>query len=258
LLRFGLAVVGAAALSGCIVGSTGEARYVGDESAALQGSVWSDRTDFAAEYWFEYGTTAGYGSATDRLVTGVQEGQWVPIEIVVYDLQPATTYHYRLCGEGSADGHGVCGADRTFTTGVGRESLRGSGGVDLPLKRGVDATVAVVGEPAIGFLEGQIQRTGYFEWPPFRNPPLFLHFRGEGTVECFSVEGNVAAAVFDYGEDFTGAFRLAIVVEDNGETGDRFTMFSAPSVGCVEPDASLIPSPAPGEVVTADFTVDDD
>jgi hypothetical protein len=68
-------------------------------------------------YWFEYGTTAAYGSTIPTSKDGVAGAG--PTEVVVSreisGLSPSTTYHYRVVAE-SASSVPVFGEDITFTT----------------------------------------------------------------------------------------------------------------------------------------------
>lgn len=72
------------------------------------GILWD--TDAAATAWLEYGLTTNYGTLTPTQ-TSLVISHWV----VLTNLPPVTTYHFRLH---SADvcGHEVVSADRQFTT----------------------------------------------------------------------------------------------------------------------------------------------
>lgn len=90
------------------------AETTGDR-AVLRGTAFN--TDASGvTYWFEYGPTTDYGSSTpvgNTEVPGANVG--VPVELPVADLDPATTYHYRLCVR-DAKNHGLCAGDKTVTT----------------------------------------------------------------------------------------------------------------------------------------------
>lgn len=67
---------------------------------------------FSTTYWFEYGTTNAYGSTytlPDTAVSG-----WDTVTVRLDDLQPSTTYHYRLVASNAAGT--VYGGDLAFTT----------------------------------------------------------------------------------------------------------------------------------------------
>jgi hypothetical protein len=118
-----LGVAGAAAavvlLAACGYGVTGVATNVDDTSARLTGTA--DNTEPGViTYWFEYGPTESYGSSSDRQTAEITAP--IPVEALVDDLDPQTTYHYRLCVYDAAN-NGSCGADLTFST-TGNTALR--------------------------------------------------------------------------------------------------------------------------------------
>lgn len=83
----------------------------GTSSAILSGTVNPEGSE--TEFFFEYGTTTAYGLRT--LVTTY--GAWIEDEEVfrkLSELQPETTYHYRLVA--SSRYGTVYGHDTTFTT----------------------------------------------------------------------------------------------------------------------------------------------
>jgi streptogramin lyase len=86
---------------------------VGNASATLAGTVVPEGA--ATTYRFEYGQNAAYGSsapAPEGEVAATTEGQHVTASIT--DLQPETTYHYRLVAANSGGaGEGI---DQVFTT----------------------------------------------------------------------------------------------------------------------------------------------
>jgi hypothetical protein len=65
----------------------------------------------ASKYWFEYGTTASYGSKTLVKSPG---GSEVAISERISELKSNTLYHYRLVAENGAGTH--ASFDQTFTT----------------------------------------------------------------------------------------------------------------------------------------------
>lgn len=64
-------------------------------------------------YYFEYGETTAYGSATAEASAGAGINA-VEVEATLTDLQPATTYHFRIVATNSAGT--TQGDDRDFTT----------------------------------------------------------------------------------------------------------------------------------------------
>jgi thermitase len=90
---------------------TGAASDVTASGATLGGSV--NPAGTATSYYFEYGTTSGYGSHTPPQSVG-SGSQPAAVSAPVSGLAPSTTYHYRLVAlRGSV---AFPGADVTFTT----------------------------------------------------------------------------------------------------------------------------------------------
>lgn len=93
---------------------TGGASGVGVGAATLSGTV--DPQGWDTSYYFQYGTSAAYGSSwpTVEVEMGALEGAQ-PVVVNVPNLLPGTTYHYRLVA--SNGGGTTYGPDMTFTTG---------------------------------------------------------------------------------------------------------------------------------------------
>jgi hypothetical protein len=90
---------------------TGAVQNVGATTATLTGAV--DRRGRATNWYFEYGTTTGYGTRTPtRSVPSGSGARTVTASLT--RLTPGTTYHYRLVAASDA-GTGR-GADATFAT----------------------------------------------------------------------------------------------------------------------------------------------
>jgi hypothetical protein len=105
------AVAPAAALAKPPSVTTLPASSVGPHSAVVRGNL--NPNDKPATYSFEYGTTTAYGAST--AVASLAKGKVVvPVAATLTDLEPNTTYHFRLVASNS-DGT-VRGADVTFTT----------------------------------------------------------------------------------------------------------------------------------------------
>jgi hypothetical protein len=70
----------------------------------------------AASYQFEWGTTTAYGQTTP--FTSAANGTAdVPVDYSLDNLEPRTTYHYRLVATSTSNpSNRVVGADQTFTT----------------------------------------------------------------------------------------------------------------------------------------------
>lgn len=91
--------------------TTGAATAVGTTSATLNGTVDPNSRD--TTFYFEYGTTTGYGSQSPEASAGSGSGA-TAVASAISGLQPGTVYHYRLV---AANSQGTTqGADQTFTT----------------------------------------------------------------------------------------------------------------------------------------------
>ncbi len=90
---------------------TGGVSSVSSSSVILHGSVNAKRQ--ITSYVFQYGTTRGYGAQTTPASAGNGTAT-IKVSQAVGELQPYTTYHYRILA--SSAGGVTPGADRTFTT----------------------------------------------------------------------------------------------------------------------------------------------
>jgi hypothetical protein len=91
--------------------STGPANAIGQNTATIEGTVTTN--GLQTNYGFEIGTEPGnYGPATGLGSLGGVTTQTV--SLTLSELQPATTYHYRVVAS-SLDGT-TYGTDQTFTT----------------------------------------------------------------------------------------------------------------------------------------------
>ena len=79
-------------------------------SAMLSGSVDAGGVETLAR--FEFGPTSAYGAQTESQFVADVVAE--PVSATLTNLQPSTTYHFRLVAVGG--GGGAQGADRTFTT----------------------------------------------------------------------------------------------------------------------------------------------
>src|SRR6476469_1993227 len=91
LLVAAIVVQGAAAAAPTAI--TGSVAAVGGTSATVNGTV--NPGGAVTEWWFEYGTTTAYGSATTHTNTGSGSAN-VPVSRSLTGLSAATSYHYRL------------------------------------------------------------------------------------------------------------------------------------------------------------------
>jgi len=90
---------------------TGNAASITPTTATLQGSVTPN--GLSTTWWFEYGTTTGYGSRTGSHSAG-SGTQATSVSDGIKSLRVGTTYHYRLVASNSSGK--TVGGDRTFTT----------------------------------------------------------------------------------------------------------------------------------------------
>jgi hypothetical protein len=79
-------------------------------TAVLNGAVNPNNT--AVTYWFNYGTTTGYGSSTTPGILAAGSS-WVTNNAAVVGLQPGTVYHYQIVATNT--GGMTTGADVSFT-----------------------------------------------------------------------------------------------------------------------------------------------
>jgi hypothetical protein len=256
-----LLVSAAAVLGACSFGTTGEATDVTDVGARLSGLVRNTTAEPTA-YWFEYGRTTIYGSSTPRATVNVAPQGSHPVDVQLRGLAEASTYHYRLCTEGS-DGLGTCGADRVFTTTTGRDSVSGRGAVlSIPeIGYAIAATAYATSGP-----DGATPVNGVAVTSPGR---VYFKVGDGGPVSCLRVEGNRAAVGFvattDIGQPDPQPIPIMLFVEDNGTSGDRIghVQLAEPATTCPVPtDADFGPFivggiTVPPVVTSGDFTVHD-
>jgi hypothetical protein len=91
--------------------TTGEASNVTSTSATLNGTVNPNKE--STTYHFEYGPTTAYGTNTpDQGPVGGNAGKSASADLT--QLQPSTTYHFRLVATNPSGT--TQGTDKTFTT----------------------------------------------------------------------------------------------------------------------------------------------
>jgi hypothetical protein len=126
-------------LVGCASAKTDPPSDVGPTSAVLHGRV--DPGGTPTEYWFEYGTTAAYGTKTQAVNAGSQAGAQA-VNAQIDGLVPGRTlYHYKLCVN-HLTGYRwyACGADYTFQT-----AMEVASQVDTQIDSGMNAAWAAYG-----------------------------------------------------------------------------------------------------------------
>ena len=96
---------------GAPLAQTGPPQSVGPDTAVVTGTLATRGR--AATWWFEYGTSTGYGKSTATKSAGsTSANQQVSAQVT--GLVPATVYHYRLVTK--SDAGTARGADAVFTT----------------------------------------------------------------------------------------------------------------------------------------------
>ncbi len=104
-------VVAQAAAAAAPSAITGTVSTVAGTSATLNGTV--NPGGAATDWWFEYGTSASYGSKTPTAAAGSGTTN-VAVSKALSGLAPATTYHYRLVAKNPSGT--TNGGDGLFTT----------------------------------------------------------------------------------------------------------------------------------------------
>lgn len=94
--------------------TTEAASEVKATSATLNGTVNPTFGGSATSYWFEYGTTAAYGTNVPTTPKEAGSGASNAVKQTLSGLTSATTYHFRLVAESEAGR--TYGADKTLTT----------------------------------------------------------------------------------------------------------------------------------------------
>jgi phosphodiesterase/alkaline phosphatase D-like protein len=124
--------------------STSAAKAVAQTSATVTGAV--NPHGAATRYYFQYGTTTGYGSHTSAKSAG-SGSKAVSVETALSGLSPGTAYHYRIVASNHAGT--ALGADRTFTTGgPSRVTLGASPGTIVFGRGSTLAGTVVTSKPA--------------------------------------------------------------------------------------------------------------
>ena len=90
---------------------TGDASSIAPTTATLHGTV--NPNGLSTTWWFEYGTSTGYGTKTSSHGAGSGTAARAA-SLGIKSLRAGTTYHFRLVAQNSRGR--VAGADRTFST----------------------------------------------------------------------------------------------------------------------------------------------
>ncbi len=130
---------------------------------ATQARLWAHgySNDGPTTWWWEYDTVqADLGTANDTEVCGVgtgpkepdnrcgpatggSAGNTIPLNVVVTDLTPDTTYYFRACGQDTNDPSPTCANTRSFRTTLGDTTVTVLGGALQVLGPGVDNDVFI-------------------------------------------------------------------------------------------------------------------
>lgn len=235
-----------------------------DVGFRMRGDVGSTVTG-PASYHFEYGPTTEYGSSTPVETLVVDAYRKYPVDELVTGLDEATDYHYRLCAV-DADDAGICGPDAIVHTSSGQDSVVGRGFVILDGANRIMIGSSVMdahSEP------GGANPTGRASASPGPHAPFFDDV---GDVTCLRVEGNRAAVgilvdAFELADPESPRDPLMVFIEDNGPTGDRWSMIwlDQTTTDCPIPTAADFTSPPypggpdlfPPTIFTGGFAVHD-
>ncbi len=106
-----------ATLSSCAIGTPEPATDVTNIGATLNGSVYSN-VEGNTTWWFDYGDTPDYGSATADATVAIADDDSHPVSAPIYGLLPDTTYHFRMCVKDAQEEppRMNCSKNNTFTT----------------------------------------------------------------------------------------------------------------------------------------------
>jgi len=148
--------------------TTGAATDVTATTATLTGTVNPNKE--ATTYWFEYGTSSGYGAQTAPADAGPGNAQRA-VSAGISGLAPTTTYHFRLVARNPSGT--VTGADATFTTGQPGVTIAAAPRV-VRFGRQVTISGTVLGNPGV---KVELQQTPF----PFTDPFTKL---AEGTTDA--------------------------------------------------------------------------
>lgn len=129
--------------------STGPVDNTTNTSATLTGSVTPNGAE--TTYYFEYGPSPNYGETTPPTDAGAGSDV-VPVTVMLADLLPGDTYHYRLVATNS-DGTSY-GQDATFQTSAAPSAVTGQATSVSSTSESLSGTVSPYG----------VETTYYFEY----------------------------------------------------------------------------------------------
>lgn len=194
-----------------------------------------------SEYFFEYGPTAAYGTATATTSAGAGM-EPVAAFVRLSELQPSTEYHFRVVAK-NANGETAQGSDQTFTTG----GVFPPAPAGLPDDRGYELVTP--------YLENANVFTPYERKAPFEVAPDgdAISYKAEP-----SVEGNGKTALSEGGNAYL-ATRSAdgwsvSVIQPKGLKSPEYEGFTSDlSEGFIESEEPLLEGDEGGGLYSSDL-----
>jgi hypothetical protein len=145
------------------VAVTGLAGNIGENEAELTARI-NPNNQPSTTYYFEYGTTTKYGSKTPSKPLSGNTQQTVTADLS--DLDPETTYHYRVVAKADT-GTLVTGGDQTFTTPPAEGGSGGGSAGDNGTGGGATTGAGTTGNTTRGYTTTPPPSTGgYTTTPP--------------------------------------------------------------------------------------------
>jgi parallel beta-helix repeat protein len=176
--------------------TTGSASQVTSSSATLNGTI--NPNGAGTTYYFEYGTTTGYGSATASASAGSGTSD-VSVNAAISGLSSGSTYHFRLVATNS--GGTTNGTDKTFTTPAPRPTLSVSSGTAT---RGQKTTLPITLTNVAGIdIAALSVDVGY-------DPDVF-----EKPKATIGPAGSAAGKEVATSEPYPGIFRIIVFSSSN-------------------------------------------
>lgn len=218
--------------------SSASASGVTDATATLHGSV--NPKGRKTTYDFEYGTTTAYGSSTSATSAGSGSSP-VAVEADLEDLDPSTTYHYRVSATNAAGT--ATSEDETFTTSTGQ-----------PPEATTTAATEVTDRSAR--LNGTVNPKGHKTAYRFEYGPTTAYGNVTASVEAGSGSSPVAASIRAEGlaPSTTYHFRLSATSAAGTEKGADQAFTTAPAP-LSPPSPSFNLTPSAGTAVAIGSTV---
>jgi hypothetical protein len=189
--------------------STGAASSIAPTTARLNGRV--NPNGQSTTWWFEYGTTTGYGAKTASHGAGSGTAT-VNVSASLSKLAISTTYHYRLVARN--DSGTTVGADRTFSTSLAPN-------VTAQVAKDVGSSTATL----TASLDPRGRSTSwYFEYGPTTGYGFKTAKKSAGTKS-----GAVSAGISGLSSATTYHFRL-VATSDAGTTRGPDASFATTGV----------------------------